>query len=63
MYLGHGIFRPVAVLVFLQISFWEVLSSQIEKHLWKKKCTYVVARLCPQLMNSDKSSDTYGPKQ
>ena len=29
--LGHGYFSSVAVLIFLQISFWEVLSSQIEE--------------------------------
>ena len=33
VYLGHGIFNPVAVLSFVEIIFWEreVLSSQIEE--------------------------------
>ena len=46
VYLGHGIFHPVAVLVFFKSVFGKVLSSQIEGVVLEKKwSTFSVARV------------------
>ena len=41
VYLGHGMFSPVAVLILLQISFWERSYAPNLRNLRKK-----VAHLC-----------------
>ena len=59
--LGHGIFHPVAALVFSKFSFFrEVLTSQTEETSGKKWCsTSMVARVFPSEGGCLRSSVLY----